>query len=182
MGYNVTATDYDALPAEMLPFAKQHMRVDFTDDDATITRYLRWAIGQAEQVIDCRVNPVDVAWTPPLESGLSRYQFPLQPVLSFVVKAADGTDISAGFEIVGGSFTDPVWLSHSDGTPFPADCTITFKAGVATSDDLMPNIEASVYRIAATLYENRESISTLSLEAMPGWLNDLLVGTWLPRA
>jgi hypothetical protein len=180
MSYTVTSIDYDALPDEMLPFAKQHMRVTFTDDDATISRYLRWAIGQAEQVLGISLNPATVTWTPDL-ADLSAYPFPLQPVASFSV-TADSIDMTADFIKNDTGLVTPPLLIHVDGTPFPDDTTVAFVAGVTTSDEMTPNIEASIYRIAATLYENRESITTLTLETMPLWLNDMLVGTWVPRA
>jgi hypothetical protein len=34
----------------------------------------------------------------------------------------------------------------------------------------------------ATLYEHRESVSVLSPDQMPFWLNDMLGGLWIPRA
>ena len=41
---------------------------------------------------------------------------------------------------------------------------------------------ADILRMTASLYEHRESISTLSLDQMPFWMNDLMGGLWMPRA
>lgn len=181
--YQITSVDRTALPTALLPVAKQHMRVDFTDDNEVITKYLQFAISYFEQVSGWRVFGADVAWSPvsSTSAAASRYQCPVQPVASFKVMSG-AVDVSSEYALQAGEPVAPVFLVHSDGTPFPADAGITLVAGYADPDAIEPNAQAAILRIAATLYENRESVTTLSLEQMPFWLNDLLSGTWIPRA
>ena len=54
------------------------------------------------------------------------------------------------------------------------------KAG-RTFDDAEPAALSSVLRIAAALYERRESVDPESLAAVPGWVDDLLVDAWSAR-
>ena len=91
-------------------------------------------------------------------------------------------DVSIEYALESASAVDPVWLVHSDGTTFPADAAVSLSVGFADADDLPPAEEGNVLRIAATLYENRESVTPLNLDQVPLWLNDALGGLWIPRA
>jgi uncharacterized phiE125 gp8 family phage protein len=173
--------DYVTLPAALLPVAKAHLRVDFTDDDASITEYLAQSIGLCEQVWDLAVFSAEVDWSPDLSTGASRYQCPVQPVSAFTV-LADAVDVSADYVLESASLTEPVWLARSDGTAFAADAEITLTAGYADIATMPPPMRAGILRIAATLYEHRESVSVLGPDQMPLWLNDMLGGLWVPRA
>lgn len=179
MSYVITAIDRDALPAALLPIAKRHLRITFADDDADITEKLQWSIAYCEKVWGSRVFPAEVDWSPVITNA-SRYQCPLQPIASFTVMSAS-VDVSAEYELETGAPVDPVWLVHIDGTPFPADAAIGLVAGVADPDDMDPGERGSIVRLAATLYEYRETVTGLSLDHVPQWINDLIVGSWIPR-
>ena len=178
MSYSVVP-DYGALPTALLPLAKQHMRVDFTDDDVLITEYLGQAISLCEAFWELQVFGAAVAWSP--GSVASRYPCPVRPVSDFTVMSA-AVDVSAEYALEGGSLTQPTWLVHSDGSPFPADAAVTLVAGYATPDQMPPNARGAILQVAATRYENRESIVAYSLDQIPFWLSDLLGGLWVPRA
>jgi uncharacterized phiE125 gp8 family phage protein len=180
MSYTVTP-DYNTLPAALLPVCKAHLRIDFTDDDASITEYLAQSIGLCEHVWDLAVFGAEVDWSPDLTTGASSYQCPVQPVSSFTVMA-DAVDVSAEYALEMASLTEPVWLVHSDGTAFAADAEITLTAGYADIATMPPPMRAGIVRVAATLYEHRESVSVIGPEQMPSWWNDLLGGRWVPRA
>jgi hypothetical protein len=172
--------DYTTLPAALLPFAKQHMRVDFTDDDVAIAKYIGWAIDYCQTFWDLQVFGATVAWLPTV-NGASRYQCPVSPVSSFIVMS-DAIDVSTEYALEATAITAPVWLVHSDGTPFHSDAVVTLTTGYANAASLPPKMEADIMRVAATLYENRESIAAISLDQIPFWLNDMMGGLWVPRA
>jgi uncharacterized phiE125 gp8 family phage protein len=178
--YAITA-DWTTLPTALLPLAKQHMRVDFSDDDTVITEYLKWAISYFEKISGWQVFGAAVDWLPDLETDASRYQCPVQPVASFTVMSG-AVDVSAEYELEKASLVEPVWLARKDGTAFHDDAEITLTAGYTDITKIEPSALAGILRVAGTLYEHRESITTLSLDQMPFWLNDLLGGHWIPRA
>jgi uncharacterized phiE125 gp8 family phage protein len=180
MSYSVVP-DYATLPAALLPLTKDHLRVTFDDDDTVITEYLAQAIGLCEQIWDLAVFGTEVDWQPDLSTGASRYQCPLQPVSAFTVMAA-AVDVSSEYALEMASLTEPVWLVHSDGTDFATDAEITLTAGYADIASMPPPMRAGILRVAATLYEHRESVSVIGPEQMPFWMNDLIGGLWVPRA
>lgn len=188
MTYSIGPANYSALASDMLPDFKKHARIDFDDDDVVATKYLKWATALVEQVFDFRLAPATVDWTPePVPGTLaptmaSQYPFPVGPPSVLSVADADGNDITPNYSIRTTSLVEPYWLFTKDGTAVPLGAVATYVAGYDDVDELNPNIEAAIYRVAAHLYENRESIGAINLETVPQWLNDLLVGLWIPRA
>lgn len=183
--YSITAVDYTALPAALLNIAKQHMRVDFTDDDDIIKRYLASAIAHVELVSGWRIFGTTVSWFPTLNATAYAYRTPLAPVASFTVmldEPAPPTDISNQFAIITDTPVTPSWLSKKDKTAFPTPLTMTLVLGYSDATKLPPNMSDVILRIAASLYENREAVSQPSLTEVPFWMNDLIVGLWIPRA
>ena len=178
MSYTATE-DWTTMPAAMLPVVKQHCRVTVDDDDAMITRYIQWAIGYCQEHTGLQIFEADVVWTP--GSVCARYQCPAQPVSAFAVTLAT-VDVSADYALLSGTLTEPVWLMHNDGTPFPAETEVTLVAGYADADLIPPALYGNILRIAATMYEHRESITTETVGQVPFWLNDMLGGLWVPRA
>lgn len=181
MSYSITAIDRTTLPAALLPIAKEHMRVDFTDDDASITRYIQWAISYLEIFWGQRIFSASVDWLPPIDAYSSRYQIPVQPVASFIVMS-EAVDVSAEYALEMNGMISPVWLVHSDGTPFPDDAAVSLTAGFTDPDEIEPAALGGILRVGASLYEYRESISSISLDQIPFWMNDVLGGLWIPRA
>jgi len=179
MSYSTGEPDYTALPIAMLDLARFHMRVAFLDDDETILRYLRWAISYVELFTELRIFPVEVVWTPDVVA--SRAQCPMQPVSTFTA-AVDALDVSNQYRLERSSLTAPVWLVRIDGTDIEAGLVATLAVGYADANKIPPALEGNILRTTATLYENRESISAISLDQVPTWLNDNLTGLWVPRA
>jgi uncharacterized phiE125 gp8 family phage protein len=188
MSHIVTSIDYATLAAALLPAAKAHLRVDFDDDDQSIESYLAWAMGMVEAATEQAIGAATVDWAPQATSDginttmLASYPFPMQPVAAFTVKDSLGVDVTTQYQKLMTSLTLPPLLQRIDGAVFPVGTAVAFKAGTTDPGKLQPNIEAAIFRVMAMLYENRESISSISVEEMPLWMNDLLAGTWLPRA
>ena len=178
MSYFINPVNYGALPAAMLDLAKVHCRVDFTDDDATIAEYLEWAISYAENVTGLRIFGASVEWLPDLAVQSSREKCPVQPVSSFTASSG-GVDVSSQYRLEATVLTAPVWFASIDGTPIAADALVTLGAGYSYPAAMEPGLKGNILRITATLYEHRESVSTLSPDAMPFFVNDMLSGTWI---
>lgn len=182
MSYVIGSADYQNFATAMLPGMKEHLRVDFDDDDETIKRYTRWATAYLENELGFRIATAHVVWSPIVVVGVSRYQCPVQPVTDFTAADSSG-DVSGQYVLEPGlNPILPSWLVKIDGGDFPAGIVIDLTTGSDDPTTLPPNVEAGIYRVAGTLYEHRESITALSLEGMPFWLRDLLDGAWIPRA
>lgn len=180
---HVLTPNWTALPAALLPIAKEQLRIDFTDDDASITRMIGWAIGYFENFTSLTIFSGSVAWSPPLDTGLSMYQCPVRPVVSFTVSSvAGGGDVSSQYKLVANSLIEPVYLQRSDGSAFHGDAAITLTVGFTDPAKLAPSVMATIMRITAAQYENRESISAITVDQIPFWLNDLMIGHWVPVA
>lgn len=179
MAYAITAIDRVTLPTDLLLVAKQQMRVEFDRDDEFIKLCLARAIDQVERFTGARIFKTEMDWWPEL-TGMWAYETPAQPVTEFEVMLG-AEDISDNFHLRLGSPVDPVFLIHSDETAFPVDCEIVLVLGFASGDTVPPMYLDPILRIAAHLYEHRESIDATNLMAIPQWANDLLSGTWIPR-
>jgi uncharacterized phiE125 gp8 family phage protein len=183
MTWTVAAIDYQVLPSAMLTLAKQHMRIDFVDDDALVASCLRRGISLLERYSGLSVFPARIDWQPFAADAVpvAAYQCPLQPVAGFSV-TADGTDVSSQYELRLTSPISPVWLANKANEPFPAGTRTELRVGWADINTLPPAIEDGILRLSATLYEYRETVTNFSLDPVPQWANDLLVGMWIPRA
>lgn len=188
MGWQVESIDRDSLATELLPLVKSHCRVDFSDDDVVLTTYIKIAIGQLERVWGFSVFAVDGDWTPLGQSQLTggaypdRVPTPVQPVSVFEAFDDLGADISIDFYLVNaGSVSVPTYLATKSGDAFPSDVAVDLTAGYATVDDLPPEALGAILQVTARLYEFRESIVAYSVDQMPMWMNDIMVGLWQPR-
>jgi hypothetical protein len=173
------AENRDTLPTALLPLMKQHLRVVIDDEDELITEYLRIVIDYHQHVLGQQIFNGTVSWMP--GDSAARYQCPVQPVSAFTV-VVDSVTVTSEYTLEQASAVEPVWLVHSDGTNFPADAAVSLNVGFADADDLPPAEKGNILRDGATLYEHRESVTSLDLERMPLWLNDALGGLWIPRA
>ena len=93
---------------------------------------------------------------------------PLEPVSTFTVMSG-ATDVSAEYALQRAEPVAPVWLVHLDGTAFPSDSAVSLVAGYVAPATIEPNALGNILRIASTLYEHRESVSSLSLDQVPFW-------------
>lgn len=170
----VISIDRATLPTELLPMAKTHMRVSYNDDDAYIQLCLQRAIDLFERHSGQFAFETVVLWTP--YRSAQRLIVPCIPVQSFVASDSAGLDVTNEYRIRGDFF------ERVDGAPVPAGLMITLTAGYAAMADLPPSVIDISFRVAAFYYENREAITSYSLEQTPQWMNDLLLGNWVPRA
>lgn len=185
MLWSVTAIDRTTLPTALLPMVKSHCRVDFTDDDTILTTYISIAIGQLENVWDLAVFGVDGKWQPTITDDLALpiYETPVQPAKTFTAKDGADADVSANYELINTvTYSEPSYFRSLDGTPIAADIKVALKGGYAAATDMPPEMLGAILQVSARLYEFRESSVSFSVNQMPMWMNDLLVGLWQPRA
>jgi uncharacterized phiE125 gp8 family phage protein len=182
MSWSVASVDYRRLSSDLLPLVKQHLRVSFPDDDAIITSCIRRAISLVERKSGWRIFPAEINWSPveTANSSLPSYQCPVQPVSAFTLHSG-AVDLSAEYELRSAAVTDPVWLANKAGQPFPADALSKLTVGYATAPSMVPEIEDGVLRIAGTLYEYRETVGVGGLDFIPGFMDDMISGLWIPR-
>jgi uncharacterized phiE125 gp8 family phage protein len=179
MSFTFTSVDHTTLPTAMLAMTKKHLRVDVDEDDELITEYLAWAIDYAAKFWGLQIFGAEVDFMP--AGGAATYACPVQPVSAFT--AADvGGDVSADYLLESASLTEPAWLVRVDGDVFPADVTFSLTAGYTALADMNPAMRGGILRIAATMYEHRETVTTESVDQVPYWLTDMLSGLWVPRA
>ena len=172
--------DYAALPAAMLDAVKAHCRVRHADDDALLLAYTGQAISFVEKVWGLQVFTMGVAWIPEPAGKLARYQLPVWPASAFTV-TSEGVDVSTAYRLEMTSMTEPWWAAKKDGLPFPADAAVTLTTGHADAGTMDPAMSSAILRVTAMLYENCETVGA-TVGFVPSWINDLLVGLWVPRA
>lgn len=173
-----------ALVEDLLPLAKQQMNVTFNDDDTLIKAHITWAISFCQNESGWIIQPGNMPWAPVVAgtSARNKYPIPYFPAQSFVATSG-GVDVSADYEIDrGSSRISQQWFMSKDGSPLPADISVLLTVGYADAATLPPEFQAAIIRMTSALYENRGSITAISLDTVPHWFRDLLQGVWVPRA
>jgi uncharacterized phiE125 gp8 family phage protein len=180
----VIDVDRDALPAALLPLAKQHMRIDGSFEDAFITSVLARAIARFQQLNDVTVNPSTFTWTPPAAAfnGQGGATLPVRPVSAFTATVPgdpDPVDVAADYALAlkwDSPYGVPVQLltgAAADGL------TVGLTAGYADLAGLPPEVQDVVLRHAAHLYEHREILLPGSEYVAPDLKLDAT--WWMPR-
>lgn len=180
MDYTST-TDPTVLPPLLLQTVKEHMRVDFSYEDPDITRKIAAAIRIYEHKSGLMVNPAAVSWAPALDTTSTQYVLPMQPCSVFVALDADDLVVTSEYAIVSTAMTAPQFMTRVDGAVFPAGTTFELTIGYMTVEDIPADMLMSILRITGTLYEYRESVEASAIDVLPLFMDDLLVGNWVPR-
>lgn len=187
MSYRVTSIDRATLPAALLPLAKLHARVDYDDDDPLIIDILGRVIDLIERKTGQAIFASAAEWTPDSFDVLTTHGVlvPVQPVAAMTVEDADGNDVVDQYKLVGNRIQGRaagLYLARVDGGAIPAGLVITMTLGNAAVTELVPAMVDSVMRFMAHLFANREAINDLLLRAADSWADDLISGSWVPRA
>jgi gp6-like head-tail connector protein len=179
--------DYLTLPTALLPLAKQQMRVDFDDEDEFITNCVARAIDYFQLYAGFTVFGTEAHWEPSVPddgSTVTSIVVPVFPVSDFDVTDDTATDVSTEYQIRNAtSLTLPPTFSRIDGAAIPAGLAVRLILGVGTDlTKLPPAVTDRILRVAAMLYDQRETIVIgVSVSQIPMWVNDLLIGAWVPR-
>jgi uncharacterized phiE125 gp8 family phage protein len=171
-----TSVDRAALPAELLPLVKSHLHVEFDRDDAYISSAISRAIGLFELSTGYLLNPAVYTWTPGTVSESCRLPVPVQPAVSLTGLDGEGAPIDITVE----GFHDPDQVSTVYVSAGVSGATVTIETGFPTAAELPPAALNAVLLITGRLYEYREQYTSPVMQT-PGWVNDLLVGHWVPR-
>jgi len=177
----ITGVDRATLPANMLSIAKTHLRVTFADDDDYIRLCLSRAIDLFERHAGWFVFTRTIEWSPSVD-GSVRLSIPVQPIDGMTVLDSGGVDVSADYRAFPDHEALRWYFERLDKAALPAGLKVTLVAGFADLTNLPPSVTDITLRLTAYFYENRESIASYSLEQVPQWMNDLLLGNWIPRA
>lgn len=210
MSYQRTILDAMALPTEMLPLAKSHMRVLFSDDDDYITRLLSGTIDLFERLTGFWVTASTITWVPDdsaggngsggggllwgscvsCEAGIcssdgASPELPFGPANAVTAKDKDGVDVSGNYLILGnqgtGQYTPQrLGMKQTGLVDQTAPIDFTFTVGFADLDALPPSLLNLILRMTAWLYEQREMAAMEGVDVMP-YANSLLSGWWVPR-
>lgn len=179
--FQITAVDTETLPPLLLAAVKDHMRVDFSGDDSDIALKIAAAIAIYEHKTGQIINPTTAEWSPVLDALCTSYASPLQPITSFIATDIDDLVVTSQYEVRAASRTSPAYMRRVDGAVFPDGTAFEHTLGYATLEAIPPDAFSSICRIVGKLYEYRESVSVSALDPVPLWMDDLLVGAWVPR-
>lgn len=169
--------------------AKDHLRVDITDDDALITGLLLAARNEVERLTSRRLITQTWTWTLdrfPAHRGFLR--LPLAPVSAInSVKVTDRNGVQTTFaasNYIEDKVSEPARIVLKDGVifPQPADqlreangVEIEFVVGYGLEgSDVPEEIKVALKMTTAHLYENRESTIAMALRDLPQGVSALL--------
>lgn len=157
--------------------AKQHLRVDVSDDDSLITSLIRAATRSAENHTSVAFVSRQFQMTIDRFPGIKRDRvfpqeiiLPRAPLVSVDEVAYQSTDLSGSpeapvektVEVVSDKSRTPPRLvplygkTWPDTAEVPEAVKITFTAGMGAADDVPEDIKAAVKIILGSLYEHRE--------------------------
>jgi len=161
------SSDFDILPSQILPAAKEHLRVEFDRDDQYIKGAIARAIAEIESVTDLTINSSQWQWQP-TSCYTTRYiRIPKIPVRQLL-----DSDLQE-VEII---WNDPI--GYIEGSKIGNRFTIV--AGYADIKQLPPAVMNAILMLTGTLYEQREAVQAGSFNELPDMANRLMAGLWRP--
>jgi hypothetical protein len=179
--------DQTTLPAQLLGAFKVHAAVDAAENDDQLKAYLSQAIAQFEIFNGVIVFKTKLTMTPieaDFRDGLLRL---VSPVRAWQASAGEPAgDVSASYALVitGLSGTKLYDLAGA----WAAGLSLMVEAGYdgATAGagvvmPLDPDVQWTVFKMAANSLEYREVMVTSQAKVSEEWRNDLLAGHWVPR-
>ena len=180
---NRISIDRLTLPLVLLPYVKDQARVRHERDDALLAGHVAAAVGLAERLCNVSLYPADYIVTADeiyscqrLCASPTRWLLPLNNVRACLITGIDAADLSAGFVLSNADFGGNAssYLQSVGGAVIPWDATLALTVGVDDPADLAPAFLSLIARMAASMYENRESNAELwatgfSAELMALW-------------
>lgn len=167
--------DVNVLPNALLAAFKRHVRVENTYDDDFLTDALKRAIDQFQRVSGMTVNPTTFTWRPAsgeFKNGMATS--PITPVKAYTATGGTGT-YSLTTNTVHGVPIYYLYGEYGDGL------SLAIETGYASEAELPAGIRDVVFRLAATMYENREILVPSGQFLTPQWLEQVMGTYWLPR-
>jgi hypothetical protein len=179
MSIRVLTRDTEALPDDLLSPAKEHMRVDHSEENNFIKSCIARAIANIEQRNEVTINPTTVLWTISAASFVSgAVSVPVTPAESAVVMSGED-DVSTDYSLAlkwGSIHGVPIMVLEGSAAALSA----TLTCGFDSIDTLPPALLDKIMRITAHLYEHREILIPGREFVAPDYLLDAT--WWVPRA
>ena len=155
------------LAINMLAFCKAHLRIEHDRDDTLIESYIRRAIAKLERQSGIAIfeSRYVFEFDHDHHSGLIHHRrskrllpIPIKPWRSLEIYDDAGNDITPQFKLHGdttqlGYGESYIELNNSSNSIF----SVTAIAGYDSPDELPPQLEGIILRLAGHYYENRES-------------------------
>ncbi len=172
------SVDRTTLLNDMIDDFKKHLRILHTNEDDMISLYLGGAIEAISIYADQDIYKTDYEY---FYNTVYDYRYPSNitgwyckrvNLLDVVILDGAGIDVTSNFKVdkLGGMIY-----------PHPAGNDITFSAGFATAADVPLNLKNIIFRYAASLFEDRQSIRVGEPKLLPDWLTHALASVWIPR-
>jgi uncharacterized phiE125 gp8 family phage protein len=179
---SIISRDEFALANELLPAAKQYMRIFHCDEDPGIALLIGAAMGQFERTRGMTLFPTQYLWT--VEGDFIDGAINVTPEqritpISLWTAAADAGDVSAQYSLAQTGLHGAVFYSLKGEAQSGLALTIT--AGYASADLIPASIAELIFRLTSTYYEYREKFTPGNLERHPDWDNQEMAGFWVPR-
>jgi len=168
--------DTTTLVNELMPMFKDHLRILHLLEDELISLYLSGAIDAISIYGDNDIyhSTYDVFYPENDVEQPSADRMYLGKVNTYavIIKDSTGVDISNNYTV------DAV-----SGTVFPSPygLDIYFESGYLSKDDMPTNLVNIIFRYAAHLYENRESVRIGEPKMLPDWVQYAMSSIWTPR-
>lgn len=172
------SANFDTLPADLLPEAKEHMRVEFDRDDDYIRGCVARAIAEVEACTDLTLTPSEWLWAPdPCDWQVmraTRYGPKIPKTPTRQVFTVDLAGVQTDIPLT--RFESSAYLPKSNRSL----TDIHILAGYENKQQMPPSVMNPLLLIAGTLYETRESLQFGSLSELPDMTRRLLSGLWRP--
>jgi hypothetical protein len=184
----VVSENIDALPDALLVLAKQHMRVDHSQDDEQVRYAVQRAITTLQDKNEVCINPTVVSWRPDsADFANGAANIPVRPVQSFTATAdPDATDVAADYSVaLKWESIHGIQIQVLTGA-YAAGLALTLTCGAKTlpppdtaAGALPPSVLDKILRLAAHLFEHREILVPGREFVAPDLALDATL--WMPR-
>ena len=165
--------NYLRLPDQLLPFAKEHLRVEFDRDDGYIKESIAQAIDEVESATNISIHFATWKWWLPKCGCL---EVPKTPVRC--IRLADSTVIDENLvtSFYGGP-DEPgrITLDHTVSEEF-----VFLDVGYAEKIQVPPRIITAIFALVGDLYENREAVMMGNYSPHPELSRRMTTGLWVP--
>ena len=174
--------DNQTLVDDLFDMFKQHLRVLHTTEDDTIRLYLAASI---EGIATFASNDIFLTEYQGSYNGLDGtcydYAYPSN-LCGWYCGKINISEVGV-FDGSGADVTQNYQIDYESGMfyPHPLGAKFGFKVGYLAGADVPPHLTTIIFRYAAHLFENRESIRVGEPKLIPDWVNYAIASIWKPR-
>jgi len=188
MSIEIDTVDRTTLPAEMLPLAKEQMRVASDKMDDYITGLIARTIDVFERQSGLSIFQATLMWSPDSFDTVNDdgVLVPVQPIIEWTA-ATDSGDVTDQFKIVGNKTgrATGLYLQRVDQSLPPSfdpvPVTLAMTVGCEAMDDIPLGALQAILDRVATLFTWREDLAEGNVIDVPQSDQTWFVGNWVPR-